>query len=72
MKMSEQNEFNGFVDGQQVECVISYDTSKDLYECIVAKDGKIDNKFYSIKKKCNGNYCKGINKVEGMTWEIQK
>ena len=50
MKMSEQNEFNGFVDGQQVECVISYDESKDLYECIVAKDCKIDNKFYSIKR----------------------
>ena len=50
MKMSEQNEFNGFVDGQQVECVISYDTNKDLYECIVAKDGEIDNKFYSIKR----------------------
>ena len=50
MKMSEQNEFNGFVDGQRVECVISYDESKDLYECIVAKDGKIDNKFYSIKR----------------------
>ena len=30
MKMSEQNEFSGFVDGQQVECVISYDESKDL------------------------------------------
>ena len=50
MKMSEKNEFNGFVDGQQVECVISYDENKDLYECIVAKDGKIDNKFYSIKR----------------------
>lgn len=50
MKMSEKKEFSNFVDGQQVECVISYDADKDLYECIVAHDGKIDNKFYSIKR----------------------
>ena len=62
MKMSEQNEFNGFVDGQQVECVISYDTDKDLYECIVAKDGKIDNKFYSIKRSAMETIAKVLTK----------
>jgi len=60
--MSEQNEFNGFVDGQQVECVISYDTDKDLYECIVAKDGKIDNKFYSIKRSAMETIAKVLTK----------
>ena len=31
MEMSEQrNEFSGFVDGEQVECVISYDDSRGL------------------------------------------
>lgn len=62
MKMSEQNEFNGFVDGQQVECVISYDENKDLYECIVAKDGKIDNKFYSIKRSAMETIAKVLTK----------
>ena len=62
MKMSEQNEFNGFVDGQQVECVISYDESKDLYECIVAKDRKIDNKFYSIKRSAMETIAKVLTK----------
>ena len=62
MKMSEQNEFNGFVDGQQVECVISYDENKDLYECIVARDGKIDNKFYSIKRSAMDTIAKVLTK----------
>tara|TARA_R100000231_G_scaffold42004_1_gene36672 strand:- start:660 stop:857 length:198 start_codon:yes stop_codon:yes gene_type:complete len=62
MKMSEQNEFNGFVDGQQVECVISYDKDRDLYECIVAKDGKIDNKFYSIKRSAMETIAKILTK----------
>ena len=62
MKMSEQNEFNGFVDGQQVECVISYDKDRDLYECIVAKDGKIDNKFYSIKRSAMETIAKVLTK----------
>jgi hypothetical protein len=62
MKMSEQNEFNGFVDGQQVECVISYDKDKDLYECIVARDGKIDNKFYSIKRSAMDTIAKVLTK----------
>tara|TARA_R100001224_G_scaffold96845_1_gene66756 strand:+ start:251 stop:448 length:198 start_codon:yes stop_codon:yes gene_type:complete len=62
MKMSEKNEFNGFVDGQQVECVISYDENKDLYECIVAKDGKIDNKFYSIKRSAMETIAKVLTK----------
>ena len=42
--------YHGFVDGKQVECVISYDKNKDLYECIVAYNNKIDNKYYSVKK----------------------
>ena len=53
MKMTNEygyEQYNGFVDGKQVECVISYDEEKDMYECIVAKNGKIDNKYYSIKK----------------------
>ena len=50
MMTKERNEFSGFVEGRQVECVISYDDSRDLYECMVAYDGKIDNKFYSIKR----------------------
>ena len=51
MEMSEQkSEFTGYVDGEHIECVISYDDSKDLYECIVAHDGKIENRFYSIKR----------------------
>ena len=58
----QQNEFNGFVDGQQVECVISYDSDKDLYECIVAKDGKIDNKFYSIKRSAMETIAKVLTK----------
>ena len=62
MKMSEQNEFNGFVDGQQVECVISYDSDKDLCECIVAHDGKIDNKFYSIKRSAMETIAKILTK----------
>ena len=62
MKMSEQNEFNGFVDGQQVECVISYDSDKDLYECIVAHDGKIENKFYSIKRSAMETIAKVLTK----------
>ena len=62
MKMSEQNEFNGFVDGQQVECVISYDKDRDLYECIVAKNGKIDNKFYSIKRSAMETIAKILTK----------
>ena len=52
-KMTNQygyEQYNGFVDGKQVECVISCDEEKDMYECIVAKNGKIDNKYYSIKK----------------------
>jgi len=60
--MSEQNEFNGFVDGQQVECVISYDKDRDLYECIVAKNGKIDNKFYSIKRSAMETIAKILTK----------
>ena len=34
MMTKERNEFSGFVEGRQVECVISYD----------------DSKFYSIKR----------------------
>ena len=63
MKMNEQqNEFNGFVDGQQVECVISYDSDKDLYEWIVAHDGKIENKFYSIKRSAMETIAKVLTK----------
>tara|TARA_R100001509_G_scaffold24486_1_gene12844 strand:+ start:84 stop:281 length:198 start_codon:yes stop_codon:yes gene_type:complete len=62
MIMSEQNEFSGFVDGQQVECVISYDKDRDLYECIVAKDGEIDNKFYSIKRSAMETIAKVLTK----------
>ena len=62
MRMSEQNEFSGFVDGQQVECVISYDKDRDLYECIVAKDGEIDNKFYSIKRSAMETIAKVLTK----------
>ena len=52
-KMTNQygyDNYYGFVDGKQVECVISYDKNKDLYECIVAYNNKIDNKYYSVKK----------------------
>ena len=52
-KMTNQygyDNYHGFVNGKQVECVISYDKNKDLYECIVAYNNKIDNKYYSVKK----------------------
>ena len=63
MEMIEQrNEFSGFVDGEHVECVISYDESRDLYECIVAHDGKIDNKFYSIKRSAMETIAKVLTK----------
>jgi len=63
MKMSEQkNELSGFVDGKHIECVISYDDSRDLYECVVAHDGKIDNKFYSIKRSTMETIAKVLTK----------
>jgi len=61
--MSEQrNEFSGFVDGEHIECVISYDDSRDLYECIVAHDGKIDNKVYAIKRTAKETIAKVLTK----------
>ena len=30
MTTKQRNEFSGFVEGRQVECVISYDDNKDL------------------------------------------
>ena len=50
--------YHGFVDGKQVECVISYDKNKDLYECIVAYNNKIDNKYYSVKKSARETIAK--------------
>ena len=33
-----------------------------LYECIVAKDGEIDNKFYSIKRSAMETIAKVLTK----------
>ena len=48
--MMDKNEYIGFVDGVEKECVISYDTTKDMYELIESENGKIINRYYSVKR----------------------
>ena len=45
-----ENEYNGFVDNKQVECVISYNKDKDMFELLHCEEGEIVNKYYSIRR----------------------
>ena len=45
-----KNEYVGVVDGVEKECLISYDTTKDMYELIESENGKIINRYYSVKR----------------------
>ena len=49
--MMGKNEYVGIVDGVEKECVISYNNTKDMYELIESENGKIINKYYSIKRE---------------------
>ena len=46
-----KNEYVGIVDGVEKECVISYNNTKDMYELIESENGKIINKYYSVKRE---------------------
>ena len=46
-----KNEYVGIVDGVEKECVISYNTTKDMYELIESENGKIINRYYSVKRE---------------------
>ena len=46
-----KNEYVGIVDGVEKECVISYNNIKDMYELIESENGKIINKYYSVKRE---------------------
>ena len=46
-----KNEYVGFIDGVEKECVISYNNTKDMYELIESENGKIINKYYSVKRE---------------------
>ena len=46
-----KNEYVGIVDGVEKECVISYNDTKDMYELIESENGKIINKYYSVKRE---------------------
>ena len=48
--MTDKKEYVGFKDGKEVECIISYDESRDLHELIHSEGGKIVNKYYSVKR----------------------
>ena len=63
MNMTKQeNEYNGFVDNKQVECVISYNKDKDMFELLHCEEGEIVNKYYSIRRTAMETIAKVLTK----------